>query len=233
MMSPQKPLLTSWQRTDVTIWKSEMKKLVTAVLATMLLASCVSQPEPEAAEASNVERLAALMIDTFETAPDDPDNDIRDQRVLINSPSLEGTWIYYQLNTGPERKVYRQRIIELIARDDGAVIQKTYGLKSPEEYVAAWDNAEKLNALSQDDFEPYFDDGCEQIWRLDDTSGWIGYVDPATCKIFSERRQANISIEAEARLNEEAYRQTERGFDEDGNKLFGTKPGEFIVLYRQ
>ena len=186
-----------------------------------------------ALEEAQAESLAALMTDIFETAPDDPDNDISDQRVRINAPALDGVWLYYQLNTGAERNLYRQRVISLSAADDGrTVLQRTYVLKEPERYVDAWSEPTLLTAMTPEQIEPFFEAGCEQVWRPDD-GGWRGYVDPTTCRIFSERRQSYISIEAEARLDETAYRQTERGYDRDSNMLFGTAPGAFIVLYRQ
>ena len=200
----------------------------------LAVAGCASAVDESGAPKNGLaEALASLMTDTFQTAPDDPDNTIRDHRVRLTSSAFDGVWLYYQLNTGDDWDVYRQRVVELAENDDGAVLQKTYRLKEPERFIDAWDKPGLLSSMTAEDIEPFFDDGCEQRWTLNAGGEWRGYVDPATCKIFSERRQANISIEAEARLDAETYRQTERGFDEDGNKLFGTEPGEFIVLYRQ
>lgn len=175
--------------------------------------------------------LGAMMSGTFQTAPDDPDNTIRDRRVRIDAPALAGVWLYYQLNTGADWTVYRQRVIAL-EETDGAVIQKTYGLKEPERFVDAWDDPALLSALTPDDMTPFFEAGCDQRWTQDGDA-WRGYVDPATCAIFSERRQENIAIEAEARLDAATIRQTERGYNADGEKLFGGEPGEFIILYRR
>lgn len=209
--------------------------------AALMLAACAApqeilpvEPAAETLSETQAESLAVLMTNVFETAPDDPDNDIRDQRVRINAPALDGVWLYYQLNTGPERKLYRQRVISLSTADDGrTVLQRTYVLKEPERYVDAWSEPALLTEMTPEQIELFFEAGCEQVWRPDDTGGWRGYVDPKTCRIFSERRRSYIAIEAEARLDETAYRQTERGYDSDGNTLFGTEPGEFIVLYRQ
>lgn len=181
----------------------------------------------------DIEAFAKLMTGEFETAPDDPDNSIRDRRMRLNSPDLNGIWLYYQLNTGEEKKVYRQRVISLtVGRDHETIIQKTYGLIEPETYVDLWENPKLSMSISPQDIEEYFESGCEQRWKPSG-DGWKGYVDPSTCKIFSERRQADISIQAEAQLSQDTYRQTERGFDADGAQLFGTEPGEFITLYRQ
>lgn len=214
-----------------------MLKSLSLMIATTALMACttIEYAAPDTRlNGPDIEALAQSMTDVFETAPDDPDNDIRDHRVRVDAPALEGVWIYYQLNTGPERKVYRQRLIRLSLADDGdTIIQETFGLNDAAAYVDAWDNTGLLNALTPDDFDSYFDKGCEQRWRATGDNAWAGYVDPETCKIYSERRQANISIEAEAYLDDEAYRQTERGFDAQGEQLFGGVPGELIVLYRQ
>ncbi|MEM9169133.1 MAG: chromophore lyase CpcT/CpeT [Pseudomonadota bacterium] len=186
-----------------------------------------------ASDAETLERFADLMTDTFATAPDDPDNNFVDRRVRVASAALPGVWLYYQLNTGPERKLYRQRVIELARADDGAIVQTTYELKAPETYVDGWDRPAALNALTPDDLEPFANQGCAQVWRLTTEGAWRGRVDPATCRIFSQRRGEEIAIEAEAILDDETYRQTERGFDASGAKLFGSEPGDFIVLYRQ
>lgn len=208
-----------------------MNRLTMSTIAGALFVSaCATAPHDESTQ-SSADALADLMADIFETSPDDPDNDIRDQRVRIETPNFPGVWLYYQLNTGPEKSVYRQRVIEL-TDIGGAVIQKTYGLKDPEKFVDAWDNPALIASMAPTDIEPYFEEGCEQVWRRE-AGEWRGAVDRETCRIFSERRQSYIFIEAEARLDETAYKQTERGYDESGEKLFGGEPGEFIVLYRQ
>lgn len=217
-------------------------KTLLILSAAIALAGCTTYHSAPAPDTSSVKTLTdadldafvALMIDVFETAPNDPDNNIRDQRVQIDAPALDGAWVYYQLNTGEDRKVYRQRVIHLsISENEDALIQRTYGLNEPASYVDAWQNPALLSALTKEKMKPYFEDGCNQVWRRDAANSWKGYVDPTTCSIFSERRQSHISIEAEAQLDETSYRQTERGFDANGNKLFGTAPGELIVLYRQ
>ncbi len=213
-----------------------MRGLLLAAASVFTAAGCaVTDAEPRSSSTEDpASTLSALMTGTFQTAPDDPDNTIRDRRVPVTSTNLDGVWLYYQLNTGEDWDVYRQRVVELATDgDSGGVVQKTYGLKKPGRFVDAWDNPALLSSITYDDIEPFFDEGCEQRWTLSAEDGWHGYVDPETCKIFSERRQSHISIEAEARLDAEIYRQTERGYDDAGNKLFGTEPGEFIVLYRQ
>jgi len=181
---------------------------------------------------ADLNSLASMMENTFETAPDNNQNIIRDRRVRIKSEALKGFWFYTQLNTGAEGKLYRQRLSHLqLSADGSTIIQKTYGLKRPELYENAWENPERLEALSANDFESYFNTGCEQVWRSKAEGAWEGYVDPKTCVISSKRRNKDIRIESEGYLSKTIYRTNERGYEMDMTFLWGTEPGEMIDLY--
>lgn len=184
---------------------------------------------------NDAEALAGLMIGTHQTAEDDPNNDFVDTRIALD-PLGPGHWVYYRLNTGEDRTVYRQRVLQFTDQPDGGVLQTTWSLKEPER-AAVEPSASTLSVgLSMEDLVPALDDGCDQYWRYDseiEGGPWVGVVDPATCKIFSERRQEKIAIKAEARLSDDTLYQTEKGFDASGTQLFGGPEGEFIILYRQ
>lgn len=199
-------------------------------MATLLgavgLAACVSTPAPGA------DALADMMSGTFQTDPA-RESQVRDRRVPIAPLSEQGRWFYYQVNSGADDAVYRQRIMQLVPGADGRIIQQTYGLKTPEEYIDAWKTPGLLDGLSMADIEPYFESGCEQVWQMQAGGIWSGYVDPKTCVIFSERRQKDIRIEAEALVDGDTYRMTERGYDIDMQQIWGSEPGEYLVLYRQ
>jgi len=183
-------------------------------------------------ESADIISLASLIENTFETAADNTETVIRDQRIRIQSDALEGIWFYTQLNTGVEEKLYRQRLSNLRLSANGTtIIQKTYGFKAPELYVNAWENTERLNALTPDDFESYFTKGCELVWRSVAQGEWTGYVDPQTCIVSSKRRNRDIRIESEVFLSKDIYRTNERGYEMDMTFLWGTKPGEAIELF--
>jgi len=183
----------------------------------------------------DAESLAALMIGTHQTAPDDPNNDFVDTRVSM-TPIGPGHWVYYQLNTGADRTVYRQRVLQLTDKPEGGVVQTTWSLKEPQQVVVEPSASALTVDLTMEDLVPALGEGCDQHWRYDEAlegGPWVGLVDPATCTIFSQGRQDQIAIKAEARLNAETLYQTEKGFDAEGNLLFGGPEGEFIILNRQ
>ncbi len=205
-----------------------------ALAGIMLLSSCASTTKGTEPSGPSAEDLLALMMGTFATNPDDPDYNFQDQRVRVDSPALDGLWFYSQLKSGSERTVYRQRIAHLQTADDGkTVVQQTYALMNPDDYVNAWERPGTLTQLTMEDLDPVFSEGCDLVWTPQNIDDWTGYVDPATCQIYSERRGATIAIESEVRITNEVYYTTERGFDDKGTKLFGTDEGAFIQLYRQ
>jgi hypothetical protein len=176
-----------------------------------------------------------MMQGTYQSDPtEEPDEelpDLLDRRVVVSAPALGRHVVYWQLNSGPERKVYRQRILTFAAGDDGQIVQTTWSLRDPEAFVDAFASPERFAPLTSDNVEASLPDGCDQVWRRSE-DGWYAEVDPDTCRVWSERRQMWRRIGAEARVAPDAYFQAERGFDDDGNQVFGTKPGELYRLNR-
>ena len=199
---------------------------------TLLLLAACGQTLAPSNDAVDIETFTKLLERTFETAPTNAEHNIRDRRVRVEAQALDGYWFYAQLNTGAERKLYRQRLSHItLSKDETAIVQKTYEFNTPEVYVDGWNTPYKLAALTPDDFKSYFQAGCEQIWTPDSKGGWLGYVDPKTCIISSKRRNKDIRIESEGYLREDIYRTNERGYEMDMTFLWGTKPGEMIDLF--
>jgi len=197
-----------------------VRQLMLGFVAFGLLTGC--SPEPDKAI-----DLAAMMEGQFASLPTDPDNNFQDRRTRI--PALgEGEWLYYQINTGADLKVYRQRVIQLIDKSSGIVEQNAYTLEGQENFIDAGKNN---IAISLGDLTPAFTEGCAQIWTWD-SGRWEGLVDHKTCTIYSTRRERDIGIGAQARLTEYALFQAEAGYELDGTKIFGTEDGDFIELRR-
>lgn len=213
----------------------KLLSVITPLLAIALM-SCQNLRHAESSidtpRAANLDEFASLMEAVFETSPDDTQTIIRDRRQRVKSKYLEGIWVYTQLNTGVDKKIYRQRLSHLsLSEDKTKIIQTAYGFKKPDRYADAWTKISVLNSIKPSDFEPYFDEGCEQIWTPNPDGSWSGYVNPKTCIITSKRRGKQIRIESEGYLSGEVYRTNERGYDMDMTFLWGTKPNEMITLY--
>lgn len=158
---------------------------------------------------------------------------LSDRHMRVSAPALGEHVMYWQLNSGPEQEVYRQRVLIFEAGDaPGTVKQFTWSLPEPERYIDAWRIPEQFTSLRREDLVGELPADCVQVWQPRD-DGWYGRVDPDACRVWSERRQAWRGIEGEAMVTPAAYFTAERGFDADGKQVFGTAPGEYYVLDRR
>ena len=191
-----------------------------------------------ATDQEQLDRLADLMagrfdnqaaIDAGEASEDDF---LTDWRQRINAPALGETVFYLQLNQGADRALYRQRILVLSLDDEkDAIRQVAYTLKNPEPFADALSTSDVFQDLGPDDVERMLDDGCAQYWTETD-DGFSGYVDPQACRIISSRTGNPRRIEALTILTASTLDLAERGFDDDGNHLFGSAVGETTQLTR-
>ena len=193
-----------------------------ALIAAVVLAS------PALADSNTLHALATMMQGKF--VIDDGDTRMTDRRVRIEAPDIGNVVFYLQLNQGPELALYRQRILLLEAvPGSDEVVQRAYSLIEPERFVDA--EPSQFLGLSRDDIERILPDGCEQVWTRAGEE-FQGYTDPARCTIISSRTGIPRRIEAVTSLTATTLSLVERGFDEDGRQLFGTKPGESFLPQR-
>ncbi len=197
------------------------------IAATFALA-IVTVPGSTALAGEAIDRLDRLMKGKFVST--DADNPFTDTRFRIDAPDLGEHVYYYQVNDGPDLEVYRQRVLVVSVGDDGAISQVALSFKDPDKYANA--PADAFAGLTMESLLPGLPAGCEQIWSVTD-GDFSGYVDPETCMIISSRTGKPRSIEAESILSEKGLLLAERGFDENGEQLFGTEPGEYLTLERK
>jgi hypothetical protein len=158
--------------------------------------------------------------------------ELLDRRVRVDAPNIGKHVVYWQLNSGPDEKVYRQRLLVFVPSTKGEeIVQVTWSLRDSEQFVDAFDDEALFATLTHADLEQSLPEGCDQVWDRTE-NGWYGRVSPDICRVWSERRQMWRRIGAEAKVEPDAYWQAERGFDDDGKQVFGTKPGEMYRLQR-
>jgi len=178
------------------------------------------------------QQIAAAMIGDFETDPANGGNQFLDRRRAL-PPLGDGLWIYLQLNSGPDQTLYRQRVLQLVDHGARGVVQNTFSLASPDDKRDLIADPARLAALTLADLKPTLEKGCDFAWHPAARSSgflWRGEVSPEDCVIFSKRRQQRIRIGAESLLRDDALWQAERGFDLEGNFLWGSSEGDFTQL---
>ena len=208
------------------------RTLITTLIALGL------QTQSAAADQAMLDDLADLMAGRFDNQAAvaageiEEDGFLSDWRQKIDAPRLGDTVFYLQLNDGADRGLYRQRILVLsVDEASGAIKQVAYTLKNAEQFVDAMSTSDVFKDLGPDDVERMFDDGCAQYWTRTET-GFTGRVDPATCRIISSRTGKPRRIGALTVITSTTLDLAERGFDDEGNQLFGSADGETTRLTR-
>ena len=206
----------------------------------ILAVSVVGQPiQPAvAADQATLDRLASLMSGRFDNQAAIAAGDVEegeflsDWRQRIDAPALGDTVFYLQLNQGEDRELYRQRILVLtVDTETDSIRQTAYTLRNPEPFVDAMSTSDVFNDLGPGAVERLLGEGCAQHWTETD-GGFTGYVDPERCRIISSRTGNPRRIEALTVLTATTLDLAERGFDDEGNHLFGSAEGETTRLER-
>ncbi len=209
-----------------------MRRLIRLAVLIWLAAGCAA-PAPE--QADPTAELAELMAGSYQTS-DVESGYFRDTRVRL--PALgAGEWLYTQLNTGADQKLYRQRVLNLSPLNDGTgdVQQVAYSFRVPADFSEFLNEPKRWRQLRLEDLHLSFAAGCAMRWREPADASrwrWLGEVSPETCRVYSQRRKSEIAIGAEAQLGVDALWQTERGFALTGEQLFGSGPDEYTRAYR-
>ncbi|MCC5861461.1 MAG: hypothetical protein JJT93_06075 [Gammaproteobacteria bacterium] len=203
-------------------------------IAAMLAAMSVLAVLPAWAD-ERADALVAMLEGVYRTvhdthSPDSPQ--LVDRRHRVLAPALGEHVLYWQLNSGPEQRIYRQRLL-VIEPDaaSGLLRQRTMSFRAPARFADRFDDAALFAALTEEDVVNELPPDCLPLWR-ETRRGWRSYLDPARCRIFSSRHQDYRHIEAEVDLGPQSLGQAERGFDGQGRQLFGTPPGEMLLLER-
>jgi len=158
-----------------------------------------------------------------------PGDMMTDTRLRVNAPALGKHVVYWEVRTDDKDSAYRQ-ILTVISPAREGFVQKSWRLNEN----FSWPNkvtADTFATITPDDVQPVLPDGCDSFWRKTE-AGWAAYLDPDNCRVYSKRRDMWRRIEAETIVSAEGLRQTERGFTDDGEQLFGTPPGEYHILDR-
>jgi len=203
--------------------------------ALLVSAPAISRASPEGEAKDQLDELLSMLEGEYRTA--EPDQRARDEpllcdrRVRVEAPLIGEHVIYMQINKGEDEALYRQILMVFDTTSDGGISQTSWRFNEPASFVDQFDGKEAFAALSKDDLQPALPNGCGQTWRKKD-SGWYGYTNPDTCRIWSKRRQMFRRIESETLVASDGLLRSERGFDDEGIQIFGTEPGKYYRLKR-
>lgn len=203
-----------------------------AVAVVGVLAGCQSPgPAQRAAPANqDLQTLTEWMSGSFSSAEQsarDPVNyfDIRLHMVPIWTDRDDGPWLYVeQAAVRDLERPYRQRVYHLVARPDGTIASVVYVLPGdPLRFAGAWRQPQRLGELSPDDLA--LRAGCELILRRQADGTFAGSTVNENCP--STLRDAAYAT-SEATVSATALVTWDRGFDENGQQVWGAVEGGYI-----
>lgn len=202
------------------------------IISSTLLFACLTSPSG----LSQIDQLLQCLDGTYigesvnsvgESSP------MQDMRRVIDAPAIGSHVVYWEVRTGNEQKLYRQRLLTYTTDEvTSEIIQRTWrlndGLSWPDQI-----SDEFFLTLSIDDINSQLGELCVNKWQKQDQV-WRSYLNPDNCRIWSDKRKKFRRIEGESILTNKHLKQAERGFSDDGSKQeFGTPQGEFHTLIRQ
>jgi hypothetical protein len=203
-----------------------MRSMTAGLLVAVLWgpAAIAPQTSPDA----ELERLASLLVGDYFSAGD---AGVREDRPIymrirrVDPPPGRRLALYAEMrHDGAGGELYRQRLYVFDeAPGRPANVMRAWSFVDADAAARLIDDPALLRRSSlatTDTLGP----GCEMVWRADG-GGFVGRVDPATCRITGKRGDQR-RIEAVTRIDARAIGQLERGYDLEGKLLFGSPGGQ-------
>ncbi|MFH1679619.1 MAG: chromophore lyase CpcT/CpeT [Candidatus Eisenbacteria bacterium] len=150
--------------------------------------------------------------------------DIRLHMARIWPGREDGFWLYVeQAIAEQEHRPYRQRVCKLHRIAPATLASTVYMLPGEERFVGAWRSSAPFDALAPDSLE--IREGC---------SIYLTRVDPLAFRGETRGRECASTLRgaayatSEATVTAEALVTWDRGFDEEGNQVWGPTGGGYV-----
>ena len=146
------------------------------------------------------------------------------EMVQIWKDRTDGPWLYIEQAVADSKdKPYRQRVYQIKQRTDGTIETLVYTIPDPLRFSGDYKKEFPLLRLTADSLITR--EGCEVIlYRADD-----GYFQGGTIEknCTSDMRSASYAT-SEVMIDKDKMISWDRGFDENGNQVWGATEGGYI-----
>jgi hypothetical protein len=179
------------------------------------------------AEDAELSLLTEWMTGTFsseaQAAADTSYFDIRLEMARIWPTRSDAVWLYVEQAVADHRdSPYRQRVYRLSRESGHNFASAIYLIPEPSRFVGAWRNPGTFDGLAPDSLSER--EGCAvTIWRQDETT-FVGKTDDH-CP--SELYGAAYAT-SEVRIEFDKMMSWDRGFDADGEQVWGAIEGGYV-----
>jgi hypothetical protein len=177
---------------------------------------------------NDVQVLVEYMVGSFSSKEQSESDsnyfNIELEMVQIWQDRTDGPWIYVeQAAAETKEKPYRQRVYQIKKRSDGKIESVVYSIPDPSRFTGDYKKEFPLLRLTPDSL--MLRSCCEVVlYRTDD-----GYFEGGTIdkNCSSDLRGASYAA-SEVMIDKDKIITWDRGFDENGNQVWGAAKGGYI-----
>ena len=207
-----------------------MKRILPILLIFVLVFNCKNTEKTtlteENKEAEGLEELFTLMQGSFNSEIQSQVDSAYYNISLHMYPIWEdkGNFLYVeQALNSMQNKPYRQRIYEVAQLNDSTFSSAVYTLDVDSLWIGKWKTPKAFDSISIKDIA--LKEGCEVILKRISENHYIGKTGDTTC--VSTMRGASFA-RSEVEILEDKILSWDRGFDAEGNYVWGAEKGPYI-----
>ena len=203
---------------------NNIKTALFLIVTVLFLYSCGDSKDKSA---EDLELLTSWMTGTF-SSEEQSTIDTNFYNIHLHMSEIwternDGKWLYVeQAASWSLDKPYRQRIYRLTAKENETFESAVYTFNNPEKFIGAWKNNEVFSSITQDSI--ILKEGCS-IFLKKDGDKFVGSTDGKNCS--SELRGASYAT-SEVVIDENTLTSWDRGFNENGEQVWGAETGPYI-----
>ena len=181
----------------------------------------------------DLEQLTEWMSGSFSSAEqaamDSNFYDIRLEMVRIWPERDDGIWFYVEQASAENLdRPYRQRVYRLSREEDGSIRSAVFTFENPLRFAGAWKMADPLRALLPDSLSERV--GCHILLKRKDANIFTGSTTNRDCP--SDLRGASYAT-SEVTITADEMISWDRGFDAEGNQVWGSVKGGYVFRKRK
>ncbi|WP_138434791.1 chromophore lyase CpcT/CpeT [Winogradskyella algicola] len=207
-----------------------MKRFLPILLVFFIVLNCKnrdkSKSDTKVKEDTELEELFALMQGSFNSEIQSQVDSTYYNISLHMYPIWEdkGNYLYVeQALNSRQNKPYRQRIYEVKRLTDSTFSSAVYNLNIDSLWIGKWKNPKVFDSISLNEIA--LKESCEVILKRISKNHYMGKTGDTTC--VSTMRGASFA-RSEVEILEDKILSWDRGFDNDGNYVWGAEKGPYI-----
>jgi hypothetical protein len=193
----------------------------------MTLALAADAPAQEGCE-TLVDLMTGSFSSAAQAAADTNYYDIRLEMVRIWPERDDAHWMYIEQAVATHTDApYRQRVYRVTEVEPGLFRSEVFALSAPEGFAGEWLSRDPLRDITPDDLIPR--EGCAVYLRRDDCGEYVGSTIGHAC---TSGLGGAAYATSEVTVGPGRIESWDRGFDADGNQVWGAENGAYVFLRR-